>query len=32
MMIVFFNEDDILNLAMQLIKDAKNMTNTPHRR
>lgn len=32
MLIVFLNEDDRPELAMQLTKDAKNMTNTPHRR
>ncbi|PQE10450.1 RTC4-like domain-containing isoform 2 protein [Rutstroemia sp. NJR-2017a BBW] len=32
MVIVFLNEDDRPELAMQLTKDAKNMTNTPHRR
>ena len=32
MVLVFLNKDDRHELAMQLIKDAKNMTNTPHRR
>ena len=31
-MIVFWNEDDRLALAMQLIKDVKTMINTSHRR
>ncbi|KAH7113182.1 hypothetical protein B0J11DRAFT_619325 [Dendryphion nanum] len=32
MVIAFLNEDNRPELAMQLTKDAKNMTNTPHRR
>ena len=31
-MIVFLNEDDILELAFKIIKDAKNITTTPYRR
>ncbi|KAH7409779.1 hypothetical protein DE146DRAFT_732671 [Phaeosphaeria sp. MPI-PUGE-AT-0046c] len=32
MVVAFLNEDNRPELAMQLTKDAKNMTNTPHRR